>query len=559
MVLAALLRYDFALDVVEFRLFIIFAFGISAVNFVVGKIAGLYRSRYKTASLDELLSLVSVTGVVGAIATIASFVWGPFWGVPRSTVIIATPIYLIFSGGVRILRRLVRTRPGTRKDSMRALIYGAGDLAEILIPQLLADRGGRFKPIGLVDDDPEKLNRWISGVRMKGLGKDLEGILRETRADVVIVAVPRAASSLFSRIEAVTSRSGVEVFVLPSFTEMIQFPRRNLELQNLAIEDLVGRKAVNTDLAGVGAYLTGMSVLITGAGGSIGVELCRQVAAYGPRELIFLDRDETGLQLAELATTDTGLLDNSNFVLVDIRDSELVREVFLAKRPNVVIHAAALKHLPVLERFPFEAWKTNVLGTLNVLEAAAAAGVDVLINISTDKAADPSSVLGRSKRIAEELTSWFAEKYQSTYVSVRFGNVLGSRGSLVPTLAHMIRTRGRITVTHRDATRFFMTIPEASQLVLQAGALGTGSEVFVLDMGEPVRILDLAEKMIALSGKKVDIVYTGLRTGEKLHEELFSDVEVSESTAHELIFRVTSKPLNPADLEKLESFVTSGR
>jgi dTDP-glucose 4,6-dehydratase len=291
--------------------------------------------------------------------------------------------------------------------------------------------------------------------------------------------------------------------------------------------------------------------LITGAGGSIGVELCRQVAGFSPKELVFLDRDETGLQLAQFAIENSGLLDTPSAVLADIRDGVTIRQIFETWRPEIVFHAGALKHVSVLERYPEEAWKTNVIGTLNVLNASSEFGVEAFINISTDKAADPSSVLGKSKRIAEELTAWVGSQNSGSYVSVRFGNVLGSRGSLVPTVAHLIESGGPVTVTHPDATRYFMTIPEACQLVLQAGVLSEPGFLYVLDMGEPVRIIDVINRMIEMSGKKIEIIYTGLRAGEKLHEVLFSNGDSLEETSHPLIFKASVTALSPAELERL--------
>ena len=267
---------------------------------------------------------------------------------------------------------------------------------------------------------------------------------------------------------------------------------------------------------------------------------------------MFLDRDETGLQQAQLAVTKSGLLDSADLFLADIREKSVIDGIFADVSPEVVFHAAALKHLPALERFPHEAWKTNVLGTSNVLAAAARSGVLQFVNISTDKAADSSSVLGHSKKLAEELTSWYSSRSSGFFHSVRFGNVLGSRGSLVPTVKYLIEIGGPVTITDSEATRFFMTIPEACQLVLQAGSETTRNSILILDMGEPVKILDIAHRMIDMSGKNVSIEFAGLRPGEKLHEELISLEEVAESSDHPMIWRVASNELDPKDLEKFE-------
>jgi dTDP-glucose 4,6-dehydratase len=292
-------------------------------------------------------------------------------------------------------------------------------------------------------------------------------------------------------------------------------------------------------------------VLITGAGGSIGSELARQVHRFGPRELILLDRDESALHGVQLSIYGRGLLDTPDMVLADIRDEETVARVFARHRPEVVFHAAALKHLPMLEQYPDEGWKTNVLGTRNVLRSARANGCQRFVNVSTDKAADPTSVLGRTKRTAEQLTAWYAQGTPGTYLSVRFGNVLGSRGSMLHTFTSQIRSGGPVTVTHPEVTRYFMTIPEACALVIQAGAVGAPGEVLVLDMGEPVSILGVAQRLIAQSGQHIDIVFTGLRPGEKMHEVLLSDAERGQRRSHPMITHVTVPPLSPADLQDL--------
>ncbi len=321
------------------------------------------------------------------------------------------------------------------------------------------------------------------------------------------------------------------------------------DIRPVAIEDVLGRHQVETDLGSIADYITGKRVLVTGAGGSIGSELCRQLQRFGPSTLVMLDRDESALHAVQLSIFGHGLLDSPETVLVDIRDKEALKLALDSARPEIVFHAAALKHLPMLERFPAEGWKTNVLGTLNLLEISAELGVERFVNISTDKAADATSVLGSTKRLAEQLTAWQAQKTGLPYISVRFGNVLGSRGSMLHTFNTQIAAGGPITVTHPDVTRYFMTVPEACELVVQAGALGRGGEAMVLEMGTPVRILDVAKRMIELSGARgVEIVFSGLRQGEKLHERLFGEHEVAEPTDHPLIRRVAVESVAPSTL-----------
>ena len=550
--LAGFLRYEFDLESLDTSSFVVLGSSIGLVHWVLGKFLFLYGARYATASFDELLSLGLVTALSSVPVIALNVIWGASWGIPRSTVLIAAPLFFIGSGSVRMVRRL-RTRYASGSLSRkRAIVYGAGAMAEVLIPQLMADSSSKFWPVGLLDDDPVKANRWISGVKMHGTIQDLPRAVRRLEAQVVIVAIPRANYELLQKVRSIAHPLGVEVVLLPSFSEILDAKGGALELRELGIEELVGRRAVSIDSATVGAYLTDRTVLVTGAGGSIGVELCRQVAQYAPKRLVCLDRDETGLQQAQLAVAKSGLLDSADLFLADIREKSVIDDIFADVSPDVVFHAAALKHLPALERFPYEAWKTNVLGTSNVLDAAAQSGVMQFVNISTDKAADSSSVLGHSKKLAEELTSWYSSRSSGFFHSVRFGNVLGSRGSLVPTLKYLIDIGGPVTITDPEATRFFMTIPEACQLVLQAGSETSRNSILILDMGEPVRIIDIAHRMIEMSGKDVPIEFSGLRPGEKLHEDLTAPEEVAENSAHSMIWRVASNELAPKNLEKFE-------
>lgn len=551
--LAGLLRFEFDAARIDSAVFALLGLALSVASFLLGKVVGLYRGRHRIASFDELLVLSLVTAAVTTPTAIVVFLLGNSLGVPRSVVLIAAPLFFVMSGGVRASSRFLMTRARITKGKKRALIYGAGDMAEFLITQLQTDTEATYSPVGLLDDDPQKKNRWISGVKMRGNIGDLESVARSSKAEALVIAIPRIRSSALGSVYESANLLGLEVAVLPSLTDVLNRKGAGVGLRKLTIEDLVGRRAVSIETSQVAGYLKDKTVLITGAGGSIGVELCRQVAGFFPKELVFLDRDETGLQLAQLAIENSGLLETPNAVLADIRDAATIREIFETWKPEIVFHAAALKHLPVLERHPQEAWKTNVTGTLNVLNASAEAGVEAFINISTDKAADPSSVLGKSKKIAEQLTAWVGSRNPGSFLSVRFGNVLGSRGSLVPTVAHLIDSGGPVTITHPDATRYFMTIPEACQLVLQAGVSSDPGFVYVLDMGEPVRIADVINRMIEMSGKKIDVVHTGLRAGEKLHEVLHSKEDGLEPTAHPLISKVAVVALSPAELVSLSS------
>lgn len=356
------------------------------------------------------------------------------------------------------------------------------------------------------------------------------------------VAAPKEGSAM-TRMSSARRRAGE----LPAVSGHIDGAHGG-EGPEPEVGELLGRVELHTDVADFSHYVAGKRVLITGAGGSIGSELARQVHELAPAELILLDRDESALHGVQLAIYGHALLDTPDIALACIRDKAALGRIFERHRPDVVLHAAALKHLPVLEQHPDEAWKTNVVGTHNVLDLSAEYGVERFVNVSTDKAADPTTVLGVTKRVAEQLTAWYGENADGTYLSVRFGNVLDSRGSVLHTFRAQIARGGPVTVTHPEVTRYLMTIPEACELVLHAGAVGNDGELLVLDMGQPVRILDLAHQLIARSGKAIDVVFTGLRPNEKLHEKLFGDDEIAVRHRHPLISHVQVPPLAPDEL-----------
>jgi FlaA1/EpsC-like NDP-sugar epimerase len=379
---------------------------------------------------------------------------------------------------------------------------------------------------------------------------DLVATVSDHEAEVVLVAIPSAEKEMLQDLHDRSLALGVDLKVLPSVAELFDSRVSLHDVRDINMADLLGRGVVDTDIESIAGFVHGKRVLVTGAGGSIGSELCRQISKWAPAELMMLDRDESALHGVQLSLHGHGLLDSPDIVLADIRDPRTLRHIFTARRPEVVFHAAALKHLPVLEQYPLEAVQTNVFGTLNVLEAAQAAGVERFVNISTDKAADPTSVLGLSKRVAERVTADFARSTGGSYMSVRFGNVLGSRGSVLTAWTAQIARGGPVTVTHPDVTRYFMTTAEACQLVLQAGAIGRDGEVLILDMGEPVRIDDVARRLIEMSGRDIEISYTGLREGEKLDEVLIAGDEADRRPAHEQITHVDVPPLAVSELRE---------
>lgn len=511
------------------------------LQLLLGLLIGLYRSRYHYGSFAEYGGIAIIALIIACGLMAVTLGDSPF-------VLLTVFSAVIFMTGSRYLVRWshqIATRP---LQGERVLVVGAGAAAESLIRQMLSDPDGAYLPVGLIDDDPHKRQLSIHGVRVRGTSEDIAEVAGWLNVSGVIVAIADSEADFLQTCRDRLQPTGKWLRTIPPLAEMVNRKVEIGDIRDIKVEDLIGRAPVHTDLAEIAKKVAGKRVLVTGAGGSIGSELCRQLFALHPESLVMLDRDETALHGVELTLYGSALLMSPNTVLADIRDRSALDHIFAEAMPQIVFHAAALKHLPMLQRFPEEAWKTNVHGTLNVLEAARAVGVETFVNISTDKAAAPTSELGRSKRIAERLVSGFAAKSPGTYLSVRFGNVLGSRGSVLLSFQEQIRQGGPITVTDPEVRRFFMTIPEACQLVLQAATIGEDGYVMVLDMGEPVRIVDIARSLVAMANQNTEIVYTGLREGEKLDEELFGDYEGTVIRIHDKISRVEAPVLSPVDL-----------
>ncbi len=408
--------------------------------------------------------------------------------------------------------------------------------------------------MGVLDDDPRKVHHRLGrGVPVFGPGSSMAQVVLETGAEVLVIAIPSASPELVRSVTEAAEAVGLEVRVVPPRWAVSDEPVNVGAVRPVSLEDLLDRPAHDLDIAAIADYVVGARILVTGAGGSIGSELCRQLSQWAPAELVMLDRDESALHAVALSLDHEARLDDESLVVADIRDRSRLGEVFADRRPQVVFHAAALKHVPLLELHPAEGVKTNVVGTGNVLAAARAAGVERFINISTDKAADPENVLGYTKCISEGLTAGMGQEAAGAWVSVRFGNVLGSRGSVLTTFQHQLDAREPLTVTHEDVTRYFMTVEEAVQLVIQAGAIGENGDVLVLEMGEPIRIADVARRMAESVDPPVAVEVTGLRPGEKLHETLFAAAEVPEPTRHEAIRRVRSGVLSPGAMDGLRT------
>ncbi|WP_129658868.1 polysaccharide biosynthesis protein [Rothia halotolerans] len=555
LVLSLFLRYEMDFGLVHLSGMVIVCLVAIASQLVIGGLFALYRGRYSFGSFDEAKALLLVTVTVTLVVQVVLLFVGVTLRVPRSIGLIAFPFALLFMAAARYLKRMyVESKSKPSEHAPHAVIYGAGFLANTLIAQMLQDKHSPYLPVALVDDDPAKKHLRINSVPVSGNLSSLRQVVRRNNAKVVIIAMADVDPSLVERINAELEGMEVRILTAPPLKDMFGNTQGgSLDLRDVSLEDIVGYRAVDINVEGIARYLTGKRVLVTGAGGSIGSELCRQIEHFAPAELIMLDRDESAVQATQLSITGRGLLDGPDTVLADIRDPEAVREVFASRRPQVVFHAAALKHVSLLEQYPDEAWKTNVLGTRNVLCAAAEADVEVFVNISTDKAANPTTVLGHSKRMAEKMTAWMGHHASGRYNSVRFGNVFGSRGSMLPLFTEQIRRGGPVTVTHPEATRYFMTIPEACQLVIQAGAIGDPGEVLILDMGRPVRIYDIAQHLIRMSGRSdVEIEITGLRPGEKIHEDLIGEGERGTHRGHPQISHTPSPQLDPNHLDRRE-------
>jgi len=560
-------RYDFDTARMNLREIAVFAVLAVATQAAIGFCLSLYRGRYTFGSFEEVLGVATTVTAVTVLLLITRLAIHPGSTLPRSAPLLAAPVALLTMIAGRYVLRMRRER-GLRPDTQadRVLVLGAGNAGTQLVRQMLRDPEGKYLPVGVLDDDPRKRNLRISGVPVLGTRQDMARAARRVDAATLILALPQADAALVREIDEIATTCNLRMKVVPALNELIDGHIHVDDVRDVDESDLMGRRPVDTDVESIASYLTGRRVLVTGAGGSIGSELCRQIHKFAPAELIMLDRDESALHALQLSIFGHGLLDSDEVVLADIRDAETVLRIFTERRPDVVFHAAALKHLPLLEQYPAEAYKTNVLGTLNVLEASARADVAKFVNISTDKAANPCSILGYSKRIAERLTTWQAVQADGSYLSVRFGNVLGSRGSFLRSFEAQIEAGGPVTVTDPEVTRYFMTIPEACQLVVQAAAIGGAGETLVLDMGEPVQIADVARRLVAASGKDIDIVYTGLRAGEKMHEDLFGDGEVAQRSEHPLVSHVSVPALAPGgivgswdlDLAASQSLVMTG-
>lgn len=500
---------------------------------------GLYHRLWRYASLHEILAIVGAVTVSSFILT--AFLQAVNTALPRSVHLISWILTIALIGLSRICARLwYYFHPMDSSGCTRVLIIGAGDAGAMIAREIRQRYFDCKKLIGFIDDDPYKQHKMFYGVKVLGMRQDIKSIVQARQVTEIIIAMPSVGGELIRPIINECKQTGCIVKILPGIYQIIDGRVIVSRLRDVDLEDLLRRKPVQLNIREIARYLSGRKVLITGAGGSIGSELCRQIASLSPSTLILLGKGENSIYEIDRELREKYPDLSIKPVIADIRDRDRISMIFREFMPEVVFHAAAHKHVPLMEEQAVEAVRNNIFGTKIVAEAAERAGTEIFVMVSTDKAVNPTSVMGATKRVAELIIHHMNQVSETKFVAVRFGNVLGSRGSVVPLFKRQIAQGGPVTVTHPEMRRYFMTIPEATQLVLQAGSMATGGEVFVLDMGEPVKIIDLAQDLIELSGlipqKDIDIKFTGLRPGEKMFEELLTAEEGTSKTVHSKVF-----------------------
>ena len=533
---------------------------VVAIKLATFVLFGFYDRWWRYVSTRDMWGAFRGVTVASALTYLGLYAFPPesTSRLPRGVAALDYLLLLAFVAGSRLLARSLIERPqsGLVARGKEVIVVGAGDAGQLLVREMQRNRQLHYTPIGLLDDDPRNKNLRIHGVRVLGTSEELPHLLRDNKPDEVLIAIPSASGDVRQRIVAACRAQNVPVKTLPNLHELIAGDL-NLagQIRPVQVEDVLGREQVEVDLEAVSAYVRGKTVLVSGAGGSIGSELCRQLCRLGVGRLILVEQGESALYEIERELVDERGFPAAIPVLADCGDRRKMRTVFERYTPRVVFHAAAYKHVPMLEANPLEAVTNNILATRVLAEVAVEYGVERFVLISTDKAASPKNLLGQSKAVCEWIVESFALRPEvvTRFVAVRFGNVLGSSGSVIPIFRRQIERGGPVTVTNAEMTRFFMTIPEASSLVVQAGSMGGRGQVYVLDMGQPVKILDLAKQMIQLSGKdesQVPIVITGTRAGEKLHEVLWNEGEAVGPTSHPKISRAARPPIDGAWLDE---------
>ncbi|MFD1773470.1 nucleoside-diphosphate sugar epimerase/dehydratase [Paenibacillus rhizophilus] len=513
----------------------------------------LYRKAWKYAGVEESLLIAKVVSFSMLAAATVQFVFS--FDVQYRLLLVTWLLHMMLIGGSRFCWRVLRTAHAKQETSSatdgakRTLIIGAGSAGTMVARQLLSGSDKELKPVAFVDDHLSKLGLDIMGIPVAGRIKDIEYLAGRYKVDHIVIAIPSLPKDRLKAICEECAKTSAKTQTIPMLEDIASGKVAVSQFRDVQVEDLLGREPVRLDLDSISGYVTGKVVLVTGAGGSIGSEVCRQISRFRPKKLVLLGHGENSIYTIEIELKamfrDSGIQFYTE--IADLQDESKIISLMKFHHPDVVYHAAAHKHVPLMQRNPEEAVKNNIIGTMNVAQAASLSGVGTFVMISTDKAVNPTSVMGSTKRIAEMIIQHMDRFSATQFVAVRFGNVLGSRGSVIPLFRNQIEQGGPVTVTHPDMVRYFMTIPEASRLVIQAGALARGGEIFVLDMGDPVKIVDLAKNLIRMSGysiEEIGIEFTGMRPGEKLYEELLRDTEVHDGQVYPKIYVGKSYEVN---------------
>jgi FlaA1/EpsC-like NDP-sugar epimerase len=565
--LAFLFRFDFDIPPAQLELLAIFILPVLAAKIIIFYFAGLYRRMWRYASVRDFYTVfwASILGSLAVVIIVFFIYQGTF---PRSVVALDGILTVVLIGGARFAVRGIREfriKSILAPSQKPVLIVGAGDTGEAILREMLNRPELAYHPVGLIDDDPGKQGQRIHGVKVMGTRQSLRELIKKYEIEEVIISMPTVSREVIRDIFFQCQKVGVKCQTLPGIYQIIGGTVRVEQIREVGIEDILGREPVKVDLKKFAGYISGKVVLVTGAGGSVGSELCRQISRLEPETLIGVDQGETSLfEIEQEFLRESGFALKA--VIADIANHPRMEAILKEFRPSVIFHAAAYKHVPLMETNSIEAIQNNLLGTKLLAEMAIQCGTDRFVFISTDKAVEPVSVMGASKALTEKLVLMLAQGSRTKFMIVRFGNVLDSSGSVVPIFKRQIARGGPVTVTHPEMKRYFMTIPEAMQLVIQAGAVGRGGETFILDMGKPVSIVELARNMIRLSGfepeKDIPIIFSGIRPGEKLAEKLYWDDEDVSPTKHEKILQVKNTRLDIArfreDIRQLEETVGSG-
>lgn len=570
--LAILLRFDFG-AISDFNKYIVF-FKLSILPVIVitiffNKVFNLYNSIWKYASVEELISIIYSVSISNIFFIIYSYFINyklfesNYYRFPFTVHIIFWILSIVSLGGTRFVYRIIEDKKAqklNKKARKNLIIIGAGDAAALIIKEIGRNTELNYKIIGLIDDDRDKVGKRINSIPVLGGRNDILSITRKKHIDEIIFAIPSVDASTKSEMISICKETKCRLRTLPSMDEVIDGKFNMSKIRDVNIEDLLGREEIKLDNSNISNFIKDKVVLVTGGGGSIGSELCRQIVKFSPSKLLILDIYENNVYDVQMELNYTYPNLKKEVIIASIRDKKRLEEIFEEYKPAVVFHAAAHKHVPLMEDNPAEAIKNNIVGTHNLIKCADKYNVKKFVQISTDKAVNPTNVMGATKRFCEIMIQAYDKVSKTEFVAVRFGNVLGSNGSVIPLFKKQIAHGGPVTVTHPEINRFFMTIPEAAQLVIQAAAMAQGGEIFVLDMGTPVKIADLAKDLIELSGfrpnEDIKIEYTGLRPGEKLYEELLMDKKALNSTKHRKIF--VEKPMEH-DLEFVEKSIEEFR